>query len=83
MAKLVTLTNDFHNSRVTLRLDVETPYTDFPDYQIALLTPGQVRKARKALCGSPDCRCAQNSAGTRGRQYATGKPLQVHCPQLP
>ena len=77
---LVTLTNDFHNSHVTLRLDVEK-HSENPDYRFALLTPGQVRKARKALCGSPECRCAQNSAGTRGLQYANGKPLFIHCPQ--
>ncbi len=83
MAKLVTLTNDFHNSRINLRLDVEFPEPGFPDYAIALLTPRQVRKARKVLCGCPDCRCAQNSAGTRGIQFASRKPLQIITPQVP
>lgn len=80
---LVTLTNDFHNSHVTLRVDVENPQPEWPDYAIAVLSPSRTRKARKALCGSPECRCAQNSAGTRGRQYANGKPLIIICPQYP
>jgi len=78
MAKLVTLKNDFHGSSVTLRLDIEGD----EQYLTALLSPHQTRKARRSLCPSKDCRCAQSCAGTRGTQTVDGKPLHIRCPQF-
>jgi len=52
----VTLTNDFHHSAVTLMVGED-----------GKLNPGQVRRARRALCGISGCTCAGN-LGERGPQ---------------
>ena len=51
----ITLTNDFHNTSVTLRM-----ISRFP-------TANQVRRAKKALCGFRSCTCS-GVLGTRGFQ---------------
>jgi len=51
----LTLTNDFHNTSITLRLNN------------AFLSTYQVKKARKALCGSAECLCS-GVTGMRGKQ---------------
>lgn len=50
----ITLTNDFHNTEVTLNL------RDGKN-----LSPGQVKKARNTLCGIKGCTCS-GAVGTRG-----------------
>jgi hypothetical protein len=50
----ITLTNEFHNSAVTLRPTGNR------------LSPGQVKRAKRELCGIDGCTCS-DSAGTRGR----------------
>jgi len=54
---LVTLSNDFHRTSVRVRVD------KFPYH----LTPSQVRRIRRALCGMPDCTCS-GWLGVRGPQ---------------
>jgi hypothetical protein len=51
----ITLTNDFHNSAISLRSTTHR------------LSAGQVAKARRALCGIDGCTCG-GIAGTRGVQ---------------
>jgi hypothetical protein len=51
----VTLTNNYHNTQVTLRL------------KGVYLTAGQVKKSQNALCGIKGCTCS-GVLGTRGYQ---------------
>ena len=52
----VTLTNDFHNSEVNLRIEHGQP-----------LSPNQIRRARRVLCGLTGCLCG-GALGERGHQ---------------
>ena len=54
---MITLTNDFHGTQVTLRL------------QGAFLSAGQEKKAWKSLCGIKGCTCS-GPIGIRGAQTA-------------
>ena len=56
----ITLTNAFHRTRVSLIA------------KDGRLSAGQVRRARKELCGIPGCYCG-DSLGRRGTQ-PTGSP---------
>ena len=47
----IVLTNDFHNSKVTLIASNEV------DGRL-LLSAGQVRRAKETLCGHPECNCS-------------------------
>lgn len=80
---LVTLTNDFHNSSVTLRAEAE-PCSYLPETRLIVhLTEFQTRKASKKLCGISGCRCSFNDAGTRGAQFADdGKIIYIVTPNL-
>lgn len=78
--RTITLTNDFHRTSVTLRVDV-TQHPGNPEYLVGKLSAGQVKKARKALCPSKECSCSQGDAGTRGMQSCAGKILTIVCPQ--
>jgi hypothetical protein len=53
---MITLTNDFHNSSVSIRATVGD-----------LLTPAQIRKAKATLCGINGCACG-GPLGERGEQ---------------
>lgn len=53
----ITLTNDFHNTRISLKRSTAHR-----------LSAWQVAKARKALCGISGCTCG-GFAGHRGAQY--------------
>lgn len=67
---IITLTNDFHNTEVTIRVR-ELPHT---------ITPSQHQRIERALCGMSDCRC-----GTiRGPQYHDDTRLEFEFgdPQL-
>lgn len=72
---LVTLKNDFHNTSINIRCEVLSHIhhtaTIYP-------TKSQIRKAKKVLCGSPECTCS-DPAGTRGPQEVNGKRLVVDC----
>lgn len=46
----VVLSNDFHNTEVTLRGPLNRS-------RITVLSDGQIKKAYKALCGMDDCQC--------------------------
>lgn len=52
----IKLTNDFHNSEVTLTIR-----------QDGTVSYNQIKKARKSLCGCNDCLCSGDS-GQRGQQ---------------
>ena len=53
---MITITNDYHNSAVTLRANVGDE-----------LSRSQIRRARAALCGLDGCTCG-GPIGDRGRQ---------------
>jgi hypothetical protein len=78
MPKLVTLTNDFHNSSVQLRLHVlqhiHGQCTVYP-------SKSQIARAKRVLCGTPGCTCS-NDVGTRGKQTIDGLPLVVDVSSL-
>jgi hypothetical protein len=54
---LIKLTNNFHDTTVTLRVDEST----------MLLSGRQVRRSRSVLCGASDCYCS-GCLGDRGAQ---------------
>lgn len=51
----ITLYNDFHNTEITLIV------------KNGMLSPAQVKKSKKALCGIAGCTCG-DELGTRGNQ---------------
>jgi hypothetical protein len=55
---MLTLTNAYHNTEVRVR-----PRAD------GTISHRQVLRARAALCGLSDCRCAEDEAGTRGGEW--------------
>ena len=60
----IRLRNDFHGSEVGIRVPRGLPHT---------LTPSQVRRVRKELCGNKDCTCG----AIRGVQWLHGRRLDV------
>ena len=64
-SKTITLTNDFHNTKIGLK----TRHGH-------RLSPGQVAKARKALCGVPGCTCG-GICGERGVQYTSDHGARI------
>ena len=69
----ITLTNEFHGTKVRLRPGPGVPGSS---YQIATLSPSQVRRARRELCGIPDCTCG-GAAGERGPQEYRGERVLI------
>lgn len=59
---ILTLTNDFHNTQVTIRVR-ELPH---------MITPSQHRRIYRALCGMSDCQ----RGVIRGPQYHGGTRLE-------
>jgi len=57
---VITVRNDFHNTQINLRLCYEWR-SGFE------LTPSQVQRARRVLCGVKDCTCG-GALGERGPQ---------------
>ncbi len=55
----ITLNNDFHSTSVNLRVDLSSGSFE--------LSPAQVRRARRELCGVTGCACG-DALGRRGRQ---------------
>lgn len=53
---MITIRNNFHGSKVTIRANISDT-----------LTPNQVRRARRELCGIDDCACG-GALGERGEQ---------------
>ena len=71
----ITLRNDFHNSEVTLRAEV---LSHIHHTATAYLTIGQIKRAKRELCGIAGCTCS-GDAGTRGPQAIdNGKRLEVN-----
>jgi hypothetical protein len=62
----VTLTNDFHHTTVTLNVNDESQE----------LSPGQISRTRKALCGIDGCECG-GVVGQRGPQTVTVTTLAL------
>ncbi len=63
--KNLTLTNDFHNTSVTLRVGPSLT-----------LSARQVARSRRVLCGNHDCTCGGN-AGERGPQFLNGDRIML------
>ena len=59
----ITLTNNFHATSVTLIAEEDTRNT-FAGW----LSPGQVKRARRDLCGCDGCQCGDD-LGCRGPQH--------------
>lgn len=74
----VTLTNDFHNTSVRIRCEVLSHI-----HNLSTIYPsvGQIKKAKKALCGIDGCTCS-GDAGIRGRQEHNDKRLIVDVSSL-
>ena len=53
----VTLRNNFHNTECRVRPDAN-----------GVLSPSQVKRVRRALCGIKDCTCGHGPCSTRGPQ---------------
>lgn len=72
--KIYTLRNDFHNTTVNVRAQgVQHIWNEIN----IKLSPSQIKRAKKALCGVAWCACG-NDAGMRGNQYTdNGKRLIV------
>jgi len=66
--KKITLTNDFHNIEVTLRIE------ELEGAAIGKLSANQVKKARRELCGMSDCTCSGDT-GCRGNQQYEVEPI--------
>lgn len=64
--KLITLTNDFHNTEVILRCKQVFNAMKREYVPVWELSEYQVHRARKMLCGVRDCGCS-NEAGMRGK----------------
>jgi hypothetical protein len=68
----ITLTNDFHNTSVVVRVPnqlVRMHDTDRARFTDVFLSDSQTRRAHKTLCGHTDCTCS-GSTGTRGGVHA-------------
>jgi hypothetical protein len=74
----ITLTNDFHGTSVNLRCEV---LSHIYHTSTAYLSVGQIKKAKKELCGTSGCTCS-NDAGIRGPQELNGKKLEVNMDAL-
>jgi hypothetical protein len=74
----VTLTNDFHGTSVNLRCEV---LSHIHNVSTIYPTAGQIKKAKKALCGIECCTCS-GDAGTHGHQEHDGKRLIVDASSL-
>lgn len=71
----ITLKNDFHNTEVLLRAEV---LSHIHHTATAYLTTGQIKRAKRELCGIAGCTCS-GEAGTRGPQMLdNGKRLEVN-----
>ena len=63
---MITLSNNFHGTTVRIRACIGDT-----------LTPSQVKRCRRVLCGIKGCMCG-GPLSERGQQYdATGKPFDV------
>lgn len=58
---ITTLKNDFHNTKCRIKIPAETPI-DALGY---CLTPSQMARVKRELCGVKGCRCG---GGIRGKQ---------------
>jgi hypothetical protein len=68
----ITLKNDFHHTSVELRVEV----LDFVfDFGVPFISKSQALRAKRKLCGTPECICDCGAYGQRGRQLHNGHPL--------
>lgn len=61
----ITLRNEFHGREVRVRVPKGLPHT---------LTPSQMRRVRRELCGLSDCTCGI----VHGPQWLHGRRLSVY-----
>jgi hypothetical protein len=66
--KKITLSNDFHSTEITLQIK------ESGGAAIGTLSAGQVKKARRALCGISGCTCGDD-LGRRGSQENEIEPI--------
>jgi hypothetical protein len=70
-----TLRNDFHNTECRVRCE---GLSHIYGEATIRLSDAQIRRARRALCGIADCKCATHACGIRGPQTTDdGKRLVV------
>ena len=75
----ITLKNDFHTTFVNLNVEVRS---HIYGVAVAYLSAGQIKKAKRELCGIRGCTCS-GDAGTRGPQsLENGKRLDVNCDSI-
>jgi hypothetical protein len=74
----LTLHNDFHNTRVDLLAKVHEENGNQVMEWTYRLSPAQVAKANKALCGMRDCTCGGIRNGIHELDF--WKPRQKFCP---
>ena len=75
-AMKIKLTNEFHNTSCTINCNV---LSHVHNVAVAYPTLGQIRKAKRELCGIKFCTCS-GDAGTRGRQETPeGKRMEIDC----
>jgi hypothetical protein len=67
MKRLITLRNDFHNTEINVRADV--------DEGSITLTPSQIKRVERALCGM-DCTCS-GPLGVRGPQNPRIRDIEI------
>jgi hypothetical protein len=60
---LVTLTNDFHNTSIRVRL--------------GHITERNANRVRNNLCGMDDCTCSTSELGTRGKQQHNSQEILI------
>jgi hypothetical protein len=63
----ITLTNDFHNSKIVLRASKADPMR---------ISECQRQRAKRKLCGISDCLCS-GPLGTRGKQEVSLEAIYV------
>jgi len=62
------LTNDFHNSSIWM---IAPAHQHTSEEHVVVLSSGQARRARRALCGTRRCACS-GETGICGRQETPG-----------
>jgi hypothetical protein len=73
---LITLRNDFHTSACRVRATIRREAGSLT----IRLTPRQMQRTRRELCGVADCRCPRHESGIRGPQCVGDDRLTVLGP---
>ena len=76
MAKL-TLKNDFHDTEVTLKITL----AEIKEGATFELSPNQVKRAHRELCGTGDCCCSGHTGARAPWHKIDGKEVQLELLQ--